>query len=199
MTQMPPPPNVQYSPQYPQPSPANGWSIASLICGILGCLIITPIIAIVTGIIGIATAKSPRGGRGMAIAGIILGVIWIGGGVALVGGFGYLVHHVSVLAQYAAKPVTMQYLNRLAAGDTAGADKIATGLTADQQKTLIEQIKPLGRCTNVDVTNPQYDNVNGVVHFAFTGTATFEHGTKSIDVATTMGNGGVTIDKFEMQ
>lgn len=57
----------------------NGLAIASLVTGILGFLFITPILAIVFGIIGLSQAKK-RGqrGSGLATAGIVLGVLWIG-------------------------------------------------------------------------------------------------------------------------
>lgn len=201
MTEMPPPPpSVQYAPPYPQPESTNPWSIVSLICGIVGCLMITAVAAIVTGIVGLATARPPRGGKGMAITGIILGLLWIGGGVAVVGGLGYVASHASSLATYAAKPVTMQYLNQLAAGDIAGADKIAPGLTKEQQQDLIKQLKPLGRCTDLQIQTTHYENINGAVHFAFSGTAVFEHGTQSIDVETTTAqHTGLTLDRLELK
>jgi predicted Zn finger-like uncharacterized protein len=56
------------------PRQTNGFAIASLICGILGCTGIGGILAIVFGILGIQKTKDPRyGGKGMAIAGIIIG------------------------------------------------------------------------------------------------------------------------------
>src|SRR6266550_1464930 len=67
---------------------ASGAAIAALIFGILGCVpLITGLIAIVCGFIGIRTTRDPRySGRGMAVAGLILGllsvVIW-----GVVGGF----------------------------------------------------------------------------------------------------------------
>jgi len=58
------------------PRQTNGMAIASLICGILGCTFIGGILAIVFGILGLQKTKDPRyGGKGMAIAGIILGCI----------------------------------------------------------------------------------------------------------------------------
>jgi hypothetical protein len=60
----------------------SGAAVASLICGILGCIpLITGVLAIILGFVGLRTTKDPRyTGRGMAIAGVILGllslVIW---------------------------------------------------------------------------------------------------------------------------
>jgi hypothetical protein len=60
----------------------NGWCVASLVLGIIGipafCTVVSPMLAIIFGIVGfVQTNKEENagGGRGMAIAGIILGAI----------------------------------------------------------------------------------------------------------------------------
>ena len=54
----PPPSQYGGGPGMPmQPSRTSGAAITSLICGILGCLFITPIIAIICGIVGISATK----------------------------------------------------------------------------------------------------------------------------------------------
>ena len=61
---------------------SNGFCVTSLVLGIIGipafCTVVTPILAIIFGIIGYNQASKadvPSSGKGMAIAGIILGVI----------------------------------------------------------------------------------------------------------------------------
>jgi hypothetical protein len=61
---------------------SNGFCVASLVLGIIGipagCTVITPLLAIIFGIIGlnqISKSGSESGGKGMAIAGIICGGI----------------------------------------------------------------------------------------------------------------------------
>ena len=68
----------QHPNQYPQqaysyaPLPTDGFSVASLVLGILGF----NVFAIVFGVIGLSrTSSGQYSGRGMAIAGIILGAI----------------------------------------------------------------------------------------------------------------------------
>ena len=59
-----------------EPVKTSPWSIASLVCGLLFCLGITGILAISFGILGIRQVNASQGrlkGRGLAIAGIILG------------------------------------------------------------------------------------------------------------------------------
>lgn len=61
---------------------SNGFCVASLVLGIIGipafCTVITPLLAIIFGIIGYNQASKAdvqSGGKGMAIAGIICGII----------------------------------------------------------------------------------------------------------------------------
>jgi hypothetical protein len=59
----------------------NGLAIAALVLGVFVFLWITSILAIVFGIIALRQINRSQGaqkGRGMAIAGIILGGFWIG-------------------------------------------------------------------------------------------------------------------------
>ncbi|CAN3126819.1 septum formation family protein [Mycobacterium sp. smrl_JER01] len=74
----PPPPPLPYpggpaQPYYPPPPPrTNWWAIVSLIFGIIGGVVVS----LVCGIVGLNKAKQYRSGRGMAIAGIVLSVVW---------------------------------------------------------------------------------------------------------------------------
>jgi Domain of unknown function (DUF4190)/Uncharacterised protein family UPF0547 len=82
-----PPPSVPAQTVYVQatPSRTNGMSIASLVLGIVGLLLfvffmIVPILAVVFGIVGINQIGNSDGGqtgKGLAIAGIVLGAIEI--------------------------------------------------------------------------------------------------------------------------
>jgi hypothetical protein len=81
MTGRAPPPAPK---QWPQPyywsPPTNGFAIASLVCGIVG-MGIGSVLALVFGYVAkrqIDESHGMQGGRGLAIAGIVLG--WIGVG-----------------------------------------------------------------------------------------------------------------------
>jgi Septum formation len=70
-------------PQAPYAAPTAGtnwWAVASLIFGVLGGVLIS----VVCGIVGLNRAKKGQGGRGMAIAGLVLSGLWVVGIVALV-------------------------------------------------------------------------------------------------------------------
>jgi hypothetical protein len=102
MSQVPPPPPPGFPPPHTQPGyagppvasgqQANGLAIASLVCGIVGCFVITPLIGLLLGVLGLkASGKKGGSGRGMAIAGIVLSVLWIGVFVLFAGSFAALI------------------------------------------------------------------------------------------------------------
>lgn len=63
------------------PTRTSAAAVTSLICGLLGCFVVTGIIAIITGIIGLRATRDPNvRGRGLAIAGLVLGVLFGLGG-----------------------------------------------------------------------------------------------------------------------
>ena len=89
----PPPPPNPYGPQFPQQGPyypgyppqpyvvrkTNGFAIASLILGVIWMYWVGSILALIFGYIGknqIDNSNNTQDGRGLAIAGIVLG--WIG-------------------------------------------------------------------------------------------------------------------------
>jgi Domain of unknown function (DUF4190) len=66
----------------------NGLAVASLVCGIVGCFWITGIVAIVLDFVARnQIEQSGEQGAGMALAGIILGFVWLGLGIIQ---FGFL-------------------------------------------------------------------------------------------------------------
>ncbi|KUH82075.1 MULTISPECIES: DUF4190 domain-containing protein [unclassified Mycobacterium] len=72
----PPPPYSDQGPGYyppPQQRPTNWWAIVALIFGLLGGVVIS----VVCGIVGLKKAKEGQGGRGLAIAGLVLSALWV--------------------------------------------------------------------------------------------------------------------------
>ena len=70
----PPPPYSQESPGYyaPPPTKTNVWAILALVFGLIGGVLIS----VVCGIVGLKKAKEGQGGRGLAIAGLVLSALW---------------------------------------------------------------------------------------------------------------------------
>jgi hypothetical protein len=84
----PPPPSVS-PPAAWQPGPptyqrTNGMAVASLVLGVLFCFAVTAILAVIFGYVALNRIDASAGGekgRGLAIAGIVLG--WVGIGLTL--------------------------------------------------------------------------------------------------------------------
>jgi hypothetical protein len=63
----------------------NGLAIAALCCGIAGLLPLAAVVGIVLGIVALNQLRRVvQGGRGLAIAGIVLGSLWLLGWAALI-------------------------------------------------------------------------------------------------------------------
>jgi Domain of unknown function (DUF4190) len=103
---MPGPPAVPPGPPGPPPAyyraPTNGMAITSLVLGILGMVgiiwIISPILALVFGYIAkgqIDRSGGTQEGRGMAIAGIVLGWVGIAVGIAMIAWIWWFFAHAS--------------------------------------------------------------------------------------------------------
>jgi hypothetical protein len=190
----PPGQPVQYTNQ-PQTNPM---AIVSLICGIVGCLFITPIIGIITGVIALGKAKV-AGGKGMAIAGIILSILWIVGGI----GFGALswwgVNKAIAYVESLTKEPAITFINHLGDGDIAAASKM-TDIPEDQLRPIAEYVKDLGKCTDISINSPQIQSNNGITTAQIRGTATFEKGTKQIYIDVTQGaDGKIMIQEIELK
>ncbi len=81
-------PVYQQQPGYapPPPAPANTMAIAALVCGVLGIIgsfipvvmyftAVLAVLGIVFGALGMKKAKQTGSGNGLAIAGLVLGII----------------------------------------------------------------------------------------------------------------------------
>lgn len=73
-----PPPGAGYG--YPQPPPrqSNGLAIASLVCAIVGILVFGIVLgplAVIFGAVGLSRANRGASGKGLAIAGIVVGSV----------------------------------------------------------------------------------------------------------------------------
>jgi hypothetical protein len=82
-----PPPSPFGSPAYPAaqypppPRRTSGWAIASLVFGIIGGVLVS----VICGIVALVQTKDgSRGGRGMAIAGLVLSAVWTVGLIGII-------------------------------------------------------------------------------------------------------------------
>jgi hypothetical protein len=75
-----PPYGYSAPPGYPQPGDTNGFCIASLVCSLAGILIwfLGPVLGVIFGWIGIRQiGRDGANGRGLAVAGIVIGSVMI--------------------------------------------------------------------------------------------------------------------------
>lgn len=72
----PAPPPGYYAP--PPAQQTNWWAVISLIFGVIGGVLVS----VVCGIVGLNKAKQGQGGRGLAIAGLVLSALWVVGLIA---------------------------------------------------------------------------------------------------------------------
>src|ERR1700722_38995 len=104
-----------------QPPRTSGAAIASLILGILGCVpLLTGILAVILGAVGISATKKPNvGGRGLAIAGLVLGLVSIVGWTGFGGlmGWAYIETGPSRIA-------ARTFVTDLSNGDVTSADAL---------------------------------------------------------------------------
>src|SRR5687767_4979964 len=179
MTQIPPtgPPPPQYPPgtpgqPYGAPAPrkSNGPATASLVCGILGCVpFITSLAAVVLGIVGIRKARDPNvGGKGLAIAGLILGILGLGTWGLFGGGIFALVKGTE-----AQREVARQFIKDVSAGNIDAALAQTNGnIPREGIEELSAQMKawgPLNDTTIVGVSaEPGKTQVAGSATFGST-------------------------------
>ena len=162
-----PPPGGAYGTP-PAPTQSNGWSIASLICGILGCIpFLTGLLAIVFGFMGLGKAKKTNSGRGLAVAGLVLGFLSILGWgffAVLGGGVWYMTK--------ANRTVATQFINDVAGGNVDAAGKLTdpASISAYEIPQLAATMKSYGTVQDVTTvsTNVQNDTaeLRGIVKFS---------------------------------
>jgi hypothetical protein len=161
------------------PSRTSAMAIVSLVTGILGCLLVTPFVAIVTGVLGIRATRDPLvRGRGMAIAGLVLGLVWLLVGIAGGAAVGLFLKNSEVPAA-----VARQVTADVAAGDFAAAAANANPIFLDEPtlRALHQQIAPLGSITDITLSTRNGSRVGGATKWTLSGTITFSvGGTKDV-------------------
>ena len=121
------------------PKKSNGAALASLICSLLGlCVPGLSLIGLLLGILGIRNAKGPYApGRGMAITGLILGVLFTGCW-GMVG--------VGIWTAVPAFKTSAGFYEELVAGDVEGAKAFTTSNVDPQEiQRAIDEMKSKGQ------------------------------------------------------
>lgn len=147
-----------------QPTQVNAWSITALALGAGGfCLPVLPgLLAVVFGILGIRRSKTTRSGRGMSIAGIMLGIV----GIAVWVGFTFALIKMTAPVREAAH----QFVRDLASGNMAAVQADTDGSISPQElQSSIDIVKPHGAVADVTCQNTSFENDGGET----AGVATF--------------------------
>lgn len=161
--------------------PTNAWAVVSVLCGVVGCLLFTPVVAVASGLIGRRQAKRTGEGHRMATAGLWLGVAWLTlYAIAGVGGV-WANRRLPTLIAEGQRPRVAALVNALARGGhdrPPSPDRIGDG----RARELAEAVASLGACRDVSDVDAGFTNRDGVFGFELNGTAHFERGTRPLRV-----------------
>lgn len=155
----------------------SGAAIASLILGILGCIpIITSLLAVILGIIGIRKTSDPRyTGKGMAIAGLILGLIGLLGWGTMGGGL----YALYVTSRPVAN-VAQQFTTHIASGNVAAAQALCeSNVTQAELQAMVDQFKQWGALKDLMIPAREAKTTGGQTTWELQGIATFANDGKT--------------------
>jgi len=207
MSQVPPaiPPEYpgfahqNYPQNYSLPSVArtSGAAVCSLVCGLVICFPVASVVAVITGIIGVVeTAKPTMKGRGMAIAGLILGIFSLSAQAAVGVGF-----YEIIRASHPQRVIARNFINDLAAGRIDACAAVATAkLTPDQIAAASKTMQPWGTLQDVRVLVLAFSSTNGNFAGVASGVCKFagaQHGFTMMLVRDPSGQ--IKVDSFAWQ
>jgi hypothetical protein len=185
MTQVPPENEPQQPTPYADSSTAmprtSGAAITALILGILLCIpLVTGLGAILFGVVGIrATRNANVRGRGMAVAGLTLGIVGLLGWLGLGGMLG-----VGWLQTSPDRAIATAFVHDLDSGNLSAAQaKCSPSITPTQIQQAAAYLKTCG--TLSAYSNNSYNmnwNSDGTGTAVISGTATYSSGTHAVSV-----------------
>jgi hypothetical protein len=197
MSQMPPP--LSGSPTgygyVEPPRRTNVPAIVSLILGILGCVpFLTGVLAIVFGLVGLRKTRDPSfGGKGLAVAGLVLGIV----SIALWGMFGGTMYG----AYFASKPARAaahQFIADVSAGNTQAALGEST-LSAAEIQAGTAQLSQFGEFQDTTFATFNINVYNGVTTATVTGTVKFSNALKACTVELVKQGSTYRVTKYSVQ
>jgi hypothetical protein len=170
-----------------QPSRTSGVAVASLVCGLLLCIpFLTGLLAIILGLVGISGTKNPAvRGRGMAIAGLILGILSLIGWGSAAGKFATYMQSTGAERTFA-----KTYLNDLLAGNISNNVANSTDqITSDQLQQLQQQTTAWGALQSVFII-PVPQQKNGFYNCPVVGQCQFATGQHQFQMTLVKGDKG---------
>jgi hypothetical protein len=177
---------------------ANIPALASLVCGVLGCIpFVMSLAAIVLAVVGLWKLRTPNtGGKTLATIGIVLGVVGLIAWSSLGG--------VMLMAYQTSKParvVANQFAIDLSTGNINGAVAASHGMTPQQLNPVAQEIQPWGAATSTSFSSFKTRvNVDGTTICDLSGTATFTTGgQKQYSVRLVRKGGPFKVQSFNFQ
>ena len=190
------PPERQYRPM--GPPPASGVSIASVVCG--ACFCLTPIpslLAVILGFIGIRKTRDPSvGGKGLSIAGLVMGVIGLG--IWLVfGAFLYIVFQMISVELTEVRSVSHQFVQDLSEGKIdAAASHAGQSLDRKELEKSSAAMKDLGPFNEI-IGEPGFIPEGNTFRWEIKGRAVFNKADKPIAMRLVKGGSTYRVESFE--
>jgi hypothetical protein len=200
----PPPMNPPPGGAYGSPMPpggqreGNGPAIAALVMGLLLCIpFVTGLGGIILGAVGIKRAGNPRvagGGKGMAIAGLILGIV----NLIIWGLFGSGIWAL-VAGTSEQRTIAKQFIKDLSEGNVSAAtaacsSNVPQSLVAKQSQTM----KSWGQLQDVTTVGINANaNAGQGTQVIVSGGAQFSNGSRSFIIEFVQEGGKWKIRKFE--
>ena len=163
----------------PGPQKGNPAAVAGLVLGLIGCVpFLTGVLAIVFSIVGIRKTRDPQvGGKGMAVAGLILGILSVVGW-AMFGGGAYAFFVGTKEVRQTAK----EFVSDIGQFKVNEAVALTNGATLAEIDPLVRVVVPLGKFKDTTVTSVSASYVNGVKKADVAGTADFEAGSVAFNL-----------------
>ena len=179
----PPPPGSVIPPSgygmAPAPQRTTGAAIASLVCGIMGCVPwLTGVAAVILGIVGLRKTRDPQvGGKGMAIAGLILGGISIVAWTLYFAVVGAAIFTV-VKGTAPQRELARQFLVDLSKQDVAAAsEKTTSEVSKEDIQSLADKVKPWGSFKDSTIVSVGAETTTGRSTSSLAGSVEFTGGT----------------------
>jgi hypothetical protein len=159
--------------------PVRRLSIASLlsfICGLLGCVpFVTGILAVLLGIVGLVMTSNPlKKGRWMAVVGLLLGILSVGGWTVFGGAAGGI--WAIFKATEGPRVATHDFIKACADDDLAAAKALAPRIDEEEVVKIGEYVRAQGKFMDTTFNNTSLKNSTATVE----GTVTFTSGKQNV-------------------
>ena len=189
--------------RYRPSPPTSGMAIASLVCGVMICgLMATSILAVIFGIVGLQkTRGGAYGGRGLAISGLILGLVGVGAWL-FAGSTIYIMAHNLLREQAKARTVATRFVQDVSEGKIdAAMERALPGLDRAKLAAASETMKAGGPFNELAGDfQPIPDRRAMDFRWELAGDVIFSRDRKPVRMSLAKdGNGEYRIERFDLE